>query len=125
MFCSIHVCHMSHKITVLKKLKRDITLLLQSPIEVKNISLPPCYLTKLIVITNCSGTHFLLETCDSPCCQQGISIQNNCISLAFGSILLLYVICMPFLYISILRYGLPLTCCLKILFVVTSMQTVL
>lgn len=44
--------------------------------------------------------------------------ENNCISLAFGSILLAYMICMPFLYISILRYGLPLICYLKkILFV--------
>jgi len=54
--------------------------------------------------------------------QQGISIHNSCISLAFGSILLLYVIYVPCLHVSLVRYGLPLISCCKILFVITSVQ---
>lgn len=53
--------------------------------------------------------------------QQGVGIENNCLSLAFARILLPCGILMPFLYVNILRYGLPLIYCLKVMLsVITS-----
>lgn len=52
--------------------------------------------------------------------QQGVGIENNWLSLAFASILLPCGICVPFLYMNILRYRLPLICYLKMMLSVIS-----